>query len=130
MLDDLIKKRIDTKKPREEGLTYVTDKLYSTNREDWELISPFVDVVKINGALPLLASDSSIAKKIKFYHDLEIHVSAGSTLAEYAIIQNSFDRYAKEASKLGFDILEIGENIVELSFERKRKFMIFLNRLI
>lgn len=121
MLDDLIKKRIDTKKPREEGLTYVTDKLYSTNREDWELISPFVDVVKINGALPLLASDSSIAKKIKFYHDLEIHVSAGSTLAEYAIIQNSFDRYAKEASKLGFDILEIGENIVELSFEKKKK---------
>ena len=120
MLDDLIKKRIDTKKPREEGLTYVTDKLYSTNREDWELISPFVDVVKINH-IPLLASDSSIAKKIKFYHDLEIHVSAGSTLAEYAIIQNSFDRYAKEASKLGFDILEIGENIIKLGFEKKKK---------
>ncbi|HXN74968.1 MAG TPA: phosphosulfolactate synthase [Candidatus Acidoferrum sp.] len=121
LLDDLIKKRVDSKKPREEGLTYVTDKLYSTNREDWESISPFVDVVKINGALPLLASDSSIIKKIKFYHDLEIRVSAGSTLAEYAIIQNSFDRFAKETSKLGFDIIEIGENIVELSFEKKKK---------
>lgn len=121
LLDDLVKKRVDSKKPREEGLTYVTDKLYSTNKEDWELISPFVDVVKISGALPLLSTDSNIAKKIKFYHDLQIRVSAGSTLAEYAIIQNSFDRFAKEASKLGFDIIEIGENIVDLSIEKKKK---------
>ena len=112
LLDNIVKKRVDSKKPREEGLTYVTDKLNPTNKENLELISPFVDVVKINGALPLLASDSSIVKKIKFYHDLEIRVSAGSILAEYAIIQNSFDRYAKEASELGFDILEIGENMV------------------
>ena len=121
LLNDLVKKRVDSKKPREEGLTYVTDKLYSTNKEDWELISPFVDVVKISGALPLLSTDSSIAKKIKFYHDLGIRVSAGSTLAEYAIVQNSFDRFAKEASNLGFDIIEIGENIVDLSMEKKKK---------
>lgn len=121
MLDDLVKKRVDSKKPREHGLTYVTDKLHPTNVDDWELIAPFVDVVKINGALPLIADDSGIAKKIKFYHDLDIRVSAGNTLSEYALIQNSFDRFAKEASKLGFDILEIGENIVDLSFEKKKK---------
>jgi phosphosulfolactate synthase len=121
LLDDLVKKRVDSKKPREEGLTYVTDKLTSTNKENWELLSPFVDIVKINGALPLLASNSSIAKKIKFYHDLEIHVSVGSTLAEYAIIQNSFDRFVKEASKLGFDIIEIGENLIDLNLEKRKK---------
>ena len=123
LLDDLVKKRVDSTKPREQGLTHVTDKLHPTNMEDWGLISPFVDVVKINGALPLLASDSGIAKKIKFYHDLDIHVSAGNTLSEYALIQNSFDRFAKEASKLGFDILEIGENIVDLNFEKKKKLL-------
>jgi phosphosulfolactate synthase len=121
LLDDLVKKRVDSKKPREQGLTYVTDKLYSTNVEDWELIAPFVDVVKIHGALPLLASDSGIAKKIKFYHDLDIRVSAGNTLSEYAIMQNSFDRFAKEVSKLEFDIIEIGENIIDLTFEKKKK---------
>ncbi len=121
LLDDLVKKRVDSTKPREQGLTHVTDKLHPTNMEDWGLISQFVDVVKINGALPLLAPDSGIAKKIKFYHDLDIRVSAGNTLSEYALIQNSFDRFAKEASKLGFDILEIGENIVDLNFEKKKK---------
>jgi len=123
LLDDLVKKRVDSTKPREQGLTHVTDKLHPTNMEDWGLISPFVDVVKINGALPLLASDSGIAKKIKFYHDLDIRVSAGNTLSEYALIQNSFDRFAKEASKLGFDILEIGENIVDLNFDKKKKLL-------
>lgn len=121
MLDDLVKKRVDSKKPREDGLTYVTDKLNSASKENWELVSPFVDVVKINGALPLLASDSGVAKKIKLYHDLEIRVSSGSTLAEYALIQNSFDMFAKEASKLGFDIIEIGENIVDLDLDKKTK---------
>jgi phosphosulfolactate synthase len=121
LLDDLVKKRVDSKKPRGEGLTYVADKLDPLNKENWELISSFVDVVKINGVMPLLASDSGITKKIKFYHDLDIRVSVGSTLAEYAIIQNSFDRFTKEASKLGFDIIEIGENIVDLSIEKKKK---------
>lgn len=120
MFDDLVKKRVDSKKPRSEGLTYVTDKLDSSNKESWELISPFVDVVKISGILPLITSDSSIAKKIKFYHDLDIRVSVGSTLAEYAVIQNSFDRLS-EASKLGFDIIEIGENIIDLNVEKKKK---------
>ena len=70
---------------------------------------------------PLFASDSGIVKKIKFYHDLDIRVSSGSTLAEYALIQNSFDRFAKESSKLGFDIIEIGENIIDLDLDKKRK---------
>lgn len=121
MLDDLVKKRVDSKKPREEGLTYITDKLNVTNKENWEILSPFIDVVKINGVLPLFASDSGIIKKIKFYHDLDIRVSSGSTLAEYALVQNSFDMFAKEASKLGFDIIEIGENVVDLNFDKKKK---------
>lgn len=126
MFEDLVKKRVDSKKPRSEGLTYVTDKLDSSNKESWELISPFVDVVKINGTLPLIISDSNIAKKIKFYHDLGILVSTGHISTEYSIAQNSFERYVKEAASLGFDVVEIGENIVDLSAERKKK----INELI
>lgn len=121
MLDDIIKNRIDLKKPRKEGLTYVIDKLEGSNREDWELVAPFIDVVKINGALPLFASETSVLKKIKFYHDLNIPVSLGSTGIEYAIIQNSFDRFVKEATKLRFDIIEVGENIIDLNIDKKKK---------
>lgn len=121
MLDDLVKNRVDSKKPRKEGLTYVVDRLESYNKENWELLASFVDVVKINGALPLLASESSLEKKIKFYHDLGILVSTGHISTEYSIAQNSFERYAKEAADLDFDVIEIGENIVDLSAERKKK---------
>jgi phosphosulfolactate synthase len=121
LLDDLVKKRVDAKKPRQEGLTYVTDKLDSTSKENWELVSQFVDVIKINGALPLLASDAGITKKIQFYHDIGVQVSIGGTLSEYALVQNSFDKFAKEASKLGFDVIEIGENLVELNSDKKKK---------
>lgn len=121
LLDDLVKNRVDSKKPRKEGLTYVVDRLESYNKENWDLLSSFVDVVKINGALPLLASDANLTKKIKFYHDLDIHVSTGNISTEYSIAQNSFERYVKEAASLGFDVVEIGENIVDLSAERKKK---------
>ncbi|MEO9307879.1 MAG: phosphosulfolactate synthase [Nitrososphaera sp.] len=116
-----MKKRVDAEKPRQEGLTYVTDKLDSTSKENWELVSQFVDVVKINGALPLLASDHGITKKIQFYHDVGVQVSVGSTLSEYALVQNSFDKFAKEASKIGFDIIEVGENLVDLNLDKKKK---------
>ncbi|MDF0682337.1 MAG: phosphosulfolactate synthase [Candidatus Nitrosocosmicus sp.] len=42
-------------------------------------------------------------------------VSVGSKLTEYALLEKSFDRYIEDASKLGFDIIEIGENNIELS---------------
>ncbi|HXX05585.1 MAG TPA: phosphosulfolactate synthase [Candidatus Bathyarchaeia archaeon] len=121
MLDDLVKNRVDSKKPRKEGLTYVVDRLENYNKENWELISAFVDVVKINGALALLASESNLIKKINFYHDLGIRVSTGIISTEYAIAQNSFERYIKDAKKMGFDVVEIAENIVDLNMERKKK---------
>ena len=118
----LVKNRVDSKKPRKEGLTYVVDRLQDYNKENWELLASFVDVVKINGALPLLASESSLAKKIKFYHDLGILVSTGHISTEYAIAQNSFERYVKEATRLEFDVIEIRENTCEdLSADRKKK---------
>ena len=36
-------------------------------------------------------------------------------------MENSFDRFAAEAAKIGFDIIEIGENSIDLSIEQKEK---------
>ncbi len=122
MLDDLVKKRVDAKKPRKEGLTYVAEKFHGLDKDGWEIIAPFVDVVKINGALPLFATDTGLSKRIKFYHDLGVLVSTGSTSTEFAIVENAFDRFVKEAKKIGFGIIEIGESISDLNFEKKKKF--------
>ncbi|MGI0016884.1 MAG: phosphosulfolactate synthase, partial [Nitrososphaera sp.] len=54
-------------------------------------------------------------------HDFDVRVSTGSTISEYMVAENAFDKFAGEAAKLGFDIIEIGENSVDFGFEHKKK---------
>ena len=121
MLDDLVKGRVDDKKPRKEGLTYVIDKLNGTYSDNFEILSPMIDVVKIYGIMPLLMPETLLRKRIKFYHDYNVRVSTGSTITEYAIIENSLDRFVTESAKNGFDIIEIGENNIDLDMEQREK---------
>ena len=121
MLNDLVKNRIDSKKPRDEGLTYVTDKFQAILKDDFEFVAPYIDVVKIYSAFPLLMSEVILDKKIKYYHKFDIRVSIGSTITEFAILENSLDKLIREASRAHFDIIEISENNISLSVERKNK---------
>lgn len=121
MLEEFVKSRIDSRKPRKEGRTYVIDKLEGLDRENFEILSPFIDVVKIYGVLPLLISEETLKKKIEFYHQHDVKVSTGSTISEYMVAENSFERFVSESAALGFDIIEIGENSADLTFEQKKK---------
>ncbi|HYP42388.1 MAG TPA: phosphosulfolactate synthase, partial [Candidatus Nitrosocosmicus sp.] len=111
----------DHKKPRHGGITYIIDKFQGFDRENFEIISPFVDIVKIYGAYPLLISDNHLIKRINFYHDNNVLVSTGSTLTEYALRENIFNRFVEESKIAGFDIIEISENNIHLALEEKKK---------
>lgn len=50
-----------------------------------------------------------------------VKVSTGSTITEFAMAENAFDRFAKEAAGLGFDMVEMGESSIDLSMEQKRR---------
>jgi phosphosulfolactate synthase len=121
MLNESVKPRVDSKKPRQEGLTYIIDKLEGLDKENFEIISPLIDLVKIYGAFPLLIPDSILRKRIQYYHNHNILVSTGSSITEYAYRENQFDKFVKEASKIGFDVIEVGENSINLSIEQKEK---------
>ena len=121
MLDDRAQTRVDSNKPRKEGMTSTIDKLQGIDKENFSMIAPFIDVVKIYGALPMLVSEESLKRKIKFYHDFGVRVSTGSTITEFAVSESSLERFVKEATKVGFDIIEIGENSIDLSFDQKKK---------
>ncbi|HEX5518913.1 MAG TPA: phosphosulfolactate synthase, partial [Candidatus Nitrosocosmicus sp.] len=121
MLDSLTENRIDHKKPRHEGITYIIDKFHGFDRENFEIISPFIDIVKIYGAYPLLISEEHLIKRIDFYHKNNVLVSTGSTLTEYAIRENMFEKFVEESKIAGFDIIEISENNIHLSLEEKKK---------
>ncbi len=121
LLPEFAKNRVDPKKPRNEGRTYIIDKLEGLDRENFEILAPFIDVVKVYGVLPLFIQEETLKRKIKFYHDLEVKVSTGSTISEYMIAEDTFEKFVDESAKLGFDIVELGENSVDFSFEQKKK---------
>src|SRR5919199_6546731 len=121
LLEEYAKNRIDVKKPRKEGRTYIIDKLEGLDKENLEVLAPFIDAVKIYGVLPLIVSEEILKKKVKFYHDHNIKVSTGSTISEYMVAENAFDKFIREAANIGFDIIEIGENNAHLNFEQKKK---------
>jgi phosphosulfolactate synthase len=121
LLNELNKDRIDSKKPRKEGLTSVVDRLQAIDKENFEILSSYIDIVKIYNVIPLLISEAVLEKKIKFYHEFDIQISTGSTITELTILENSFDKFVKEAAKLGFDIIEIAENNLQLDADQKKK---------
>lgn len=121
MLDDLFKGRVDGKKPRQEGLTLTVDKLESFDRENFEILAAFIDQIKIYNTYPLLISNDLLQKRMSYYHNFDIKVSTGSTLTEYAISENSLEKYIKECAKMGFDIIEIGENNIDIDIDKKKK---------
>jgi phosphosulfolactate synthase len=121
MLDDLFKGRVDGRKPRQEGLTLTVDKLESFDRENFEILAAFIDQIKIYNTYPLLISNELLQKRISYYHNFDIKVSTGSTLTEYAISENSLEKYIKECAKMGFDIIEIGENNIDIDIDKKKK---------
>jgi phosphosulfolactate synthase len=121
LLNELNKDRVDSKKPRKEGLTSVVDRLQAIDKENFEILSPYIDIVKIYNVIPLLIPEAVLEKKIKFYHDFDIQISTGSTITELTILENSFDKFVKEAAKLGFDIIEIAENNLQLDADQKKQ---------
>jgi phosphosulfolactate synthase len=122
LLNDLVKDRVDNNKPRLEGLTHTLDKLQFFDRETFKILASFIDEIKIHNTYPLLISDNLLQKRISYYHEYDIKVSTGSTLTEYAISGNYFDKFIEESARIGFDIIEIGENSIDLDIDKKKKF--------
>jgi phosphosulfolactate synthase len=121
MLSELNKDRVDSKKPRKEGLTCIVDRLQVLDKENFEALSEYIDIVKIYNVIPIIIPETVLEKRIKFYHDFGIQISTGSTITELAILENYFDKFVKESKDLGFDIIEIAENNIQLDIEQKKK---------
>lgn len=67
-----------------------------------------------------MISYNLLQKRISYYHDFDIKISTGSTLTEFVISDNCFDKFIDEASEIGFDFIEIGENNVDLDIDKKK----------
>ena len=101
MLKDLVKERVDSIKPRKEGLSYITDRLHAIDADNFRNSLTYDRCCKDLRRDSIISTEEIIQKRIKFYHDHDIFVSTGSTITEYAIMENSFERFVVEARESG-----------------------------
>ncbi len=96
-------------------MTHVLDRLQGLHPEELAYAAPYVDVAKVGWGLPLLLPRETVRARVRQYHDVEIEVSTGGTLLEYAVTHNRAPQLMDEARELGFDLVEISSGIIELS---------------
>ena len=106
-------------KPRDKGLTLVTDKFEIINRDLFEQAAEFVDYVKIGQSLPLVLDRAKIIERIRYYHDLGIKILSGGTLIQVAYKKHVATQTLEKLKSLGFDAVEISESATDIPREAK-----------
>ena len=106
-------------KPRDKGVTMVLDRLQGIDKEEFEALADYVDIVKIGWGLSTLLDENKLLSRIEFYHKNSVKVSTGGTLLEIALAKGKSSQMIKMARKVGFDIIEVSEGITEIG-ERKQ----------
>ena len=102
-------------RPRVTGVTHLLDRLQYIPADELGDLAPYIDIAKIGWGLPLLLARDRVKARVRAYQDVDVEVSTGGTLLEYAIAQNRVNSFLDEAKELGFDLIEISSGILELS---------------
>ncbi len=104
-------------RPRSTGITHVLDRFNSISAQELTLFAPYVDYVKIGWGLPLLVGRDDLRRRIRTYHDVDLEVSSGGTLLEYAVARDRVDRMLDDSRAVGFDLIEVAGGALDFSPE-------------
>ena len=113
-------------KPRRTGLTMMMDwGLPLAQQRDWmELQARFVDLAKIVVGTARLYEPEYLARKLALYREHQVQPFLGGQFLEYVISTQGVDGvrgYCEEASRLGFDAIEVSDNVVTLDAQTRRR---------
>jgi phosphosulfolactate synthase len=97
----------------------VIDRLYGLVKEEFDQVSDHVDIVEIGWGLPLVWKEDALSSRIRYYRKNGIRVATSGTLLEYAVFHNTLEATLKKVHKLGFDVVEISDGIIDLTSEDK-----------
>lgn len=108
-------------KPREEGLTFVSDKGLGANgvADLLATSADFLDWAKISMGTARILEESLIRRKIDAYHDSGVLVLLTGEVFEFAVNQGCIGRVFDEAAEMGFDGVEIASAQTILSLSAK-----------
>ena len=116
-------------KPRDKGITIVSDSFGPMDKELLALSAEFIDYVKIGQSLPLIIERSKLLERIRYYHDLGIRVSSGGTLIQAALKRRIVSQILEKLRSVGFDVVEISESAGDMTNEAKQELLNSITKL-
>ena len=111
-------------KPRETGLTMMVDfgMGVARQRDLVQVAGAYIDIAKIAVGLSGIIPESVLKEKIDAYAENQIDCFIGGQFLEYGIHHQGLDmapHYFKEAKRLGFKVLEVSDNNLDIKPEDK-----------
>lgn len=108
-------------KPRESALTMVQDRGLGLAQLEDLLIAygEQFDLLKVVTGLAALTDSDLLRRKIAMCREHQVIAFPGGQLLEYVLWQDCLEAYLDEVAAVGFDTIEVSENLYELGLERK-----------
>ncbi|MBX8637463.1 MAG: phosphosulfolactate synthase [Thermoplasmata archaeon] len=101
-------------KPRDRGKTMVLDRIAYGTSEVAEMLSDYIDTVKIGWGIPMLLDVDALRDRISFYKQHRIHVSNGGTMLELSVSKGRYIQTLSSFKDAGFDTIELSEGIIDI----------------
>ncbi len=110
-------------KPREKGLTMVLDfaEPLGDQEDILQAVGEYIDMAKIAAFISTLLPKDYLKKKIELYQKYDVVTWPGGMFLETALMQDKSEEYFKETKELGYDALEVSDNIVTIPMEEKTR---------
>lgn len=114
-----------TKKPRTEGLTMMVDWGLGLQRLDdmLALTADYLDLGKIAVGTPRLYNEARLQEKFEIYRRNNVRTFLGGMFIEHYLeaygVEN-MPRFLDEARRVGFEVVEISDNLREFSSSERR----------
>ena len=115
-------------KPREVGLTHVLDRGMPliVLRSLLDLAAPAIDILKLGWGTAYVTGN--LAEKVAACRAAGVAICPGGTLLEIAAVQRKVAQFARWASRMGFDTVEVSDGAVGLDPALRRRLISDLSR--
>ena len=110
-------------KPRTRGLTMMIDWGIPPGQQADVVRSAgqWIDMAKIAASIPALMDEALVTEKLRIYRENGVSTSQGGLLVELAVMQRRSDTLFANLARLGFDAIEVSDNLLDWSLEEKRR---------
>ncbi len=108
-------------KPRSRGITMMIDWGIPAAQQSDIIASAghLIDKAKVAGGIPRFMPIDFLKSKLEVYRDAGISTANGGLFTELALKQGTYDTLLSELCELGFDSVEVSENLITLSASEK-----------